>query len=119
VRTLLINGDKFQRESDIVERFLRALGYTQFTLADPNAGKKTDTGADVSVPQVAAIVSTFLWEPVLDLDQMNATLSPILQSSAYSSAYLYNMMGKGGPSVHEWTRDTAVWRKIPRKSMLD
>jgi hypothetical protein len=47
VGTPLMNGNKFQREHDIVERFVRLLGYTQFSLADPNAGQKTDTGADV------------------------------------------------------------------------
>ena len=194
-----MNGNKFQREHDIVQRFVRLLGYTQFSLADPNAGQKTDTGADVlltldgnrygiqvteyhsdegmnpdqrevtygvkkqcikraplptpymvirvlgrllqsesqispksnfhrmlafdelvllivaSVPELGAVGSTFLLDLALNLERMNATFSPNLQSSAYSSAYLYNMMGKGGPSVHEWTRNTGTWRKIPRK----
>jgi hypothetical protein len=68
-----------------------------------------------SVPELGAVGSTFLLDLALDLERMNATFSPNLQSSAYSSAYLYNMMGKGGPSVHEWTRNTGTWRKIPRK----
>ena len=42
-----MNGNKFQGEHDIVERFVHLLGYTQFSLADPNAGQKTDTGVDV------------------------------------------------------------------------
>ena len=42
-----MNGNKFQREHDMVERFVRFLGQTQFSLADPNAGQQIDTGADV------------------------------------------------------------------------
>ena len=38
---------KFQLERDITDRFLRELGYTHFALSDPNAGQKTETGADV------------------------------------------------------------------------
>jgi hypothetical protein len=69
-----------------------------------------------SVPQLGAVVSTFLLDLAIDLNRMNATLPPTLQASGYSSAYLYNMMGKGGPSVYEWTKETAAWRKIPRAS---
>ncbi len=47
----------------------------------------------------------------LDLDKMNAELSPILQSSSFSSTYLYNMMGIDGPSVYEWRKDVG-WRKL-------
>jgi hypothetical protein len=39
-----MNGAKFQLEQDIVNRFVRLLGYTQFSLSDPNAGQKADTG---------------------------------------------------------------------------
>jgi hypothetical protein len=192
-----MNGGKFQLEQDIVNRFVRLLGYTQFSLSDPNAGQKADTGADVlvvvdgrkygiqvtqyhsdegmnpagkgsalrreeaqkkssqqtyamfgnpnpwvalahriaekskkrfsptafdelilfivaSVPQLGAVVSTFLLDLALDRDRMNATLAPTLQASGYSSAYLYNMMGKGGPSVYEWNKETGTWRRIPR-----
>lgn len=42
-----MDPSKFQRERDIVERFVRELGYTQFSLTDPNSGQTTDTGADV------------------------------------------------------------------------
>jgi hypothetical protein len=195
-----MNGDKFQLEQDIVNRFVRLLGYIQFSLCDPNAGQKADTGADVllnlngrkygiqvtlyhsdegmnptgkgsalrreeaqkkaqqtyamygnpspwvalarriaekskkrysptdfdelilliaaSVPQLGGIVSTSLLDLALDLSRMNAILSPGLQTSGYSSPYLYNMMGKGGPSVYEWTKETATWRRIPRKDTL-
>jgi hypothetical protein len=192
-----MNGNKFQREHDIVERFVRLLGYTEFSLADPNAGQKTDTGADVlltldgrrygiqvtvyhsdeamnraqkgsdlrrqeavhkastapyamygnpipwtalekriadkckkqysptafdelvllivaSVPELGAVGSTLILDLALDVERMNATFSPNLQSSTFSSAYLYNMMGKGGPSVYEWTRKAGTWREIPR-----
>jgi hypothetical protein len=196
-----MDPSKFQLERDIVDRFVRLLGYTQFSLTDPNAGQKADTGADVlltldgrrygiqvtvyhsdegmkpdqkgsnlrrqeavhkasvntyamcgnpspwtalthriadkakrqsspsafdelillvvsSVPELGAVVSTLLLDLALDLDRMNATLSPTLQLSSYSSAYLYNMMGKGGPPVYEWTRETAAWRRIPRKDEI-
>jgi hypothetical protein len=67
-----------------------------------------------SVPELGAIGSTLLLDLALDLERMNATFSASLRASAFSSAYLYNMMGKGGPSVYEWTRKTGTWRKIPR-----
>jgi len=192
-----MDPSKFQLEREIVDRFLRELGYKDFSLSDPNAGQKADTGADVllyldgrrygiqvtlyhsdegdtptqrgsalrrqealyktwptayamygkpgpwgglayrlqskcakrcsirtadelvllvaaSVPQTGAIVSTFLWDAAMDLNGMNTILSPILMGSDFSSAYLYNMMGVGGASVYEWTRERGVWRKIPR-----
>jgi hypothetical protein len=192
-----MDPSKFQLERDIVDRFLRELGHGNFSLSDPNAGRKTDTGADVlvtlsgvrygiqvtryhsdegmhpggrgsnlrrqeaayrgwntayamcgnpipwsglvsrihakcieahpehgfdelvllvasSVPEWSGLVSTLLLDIALDLDQMNSILSPILRRSPYSSVYLYNMMGVGGPSVHEWTRESGIWRKIPR-----
>jgi len=37
---------KFDRESDIVDRMLKLLGYGQFSLSDPNAGKR-ESGVDV------------------------------------------------------------------------
>ncbi len=58
-------------------------------------------GIVASVPQLGGVVSTFLLDLALDLSWMNAMLSPHFQTSGYSSAYLYNMMGKGGPSVYE------------------
>ena len=193
----IVNSAKFQFERDIVERFVRELGHGRYSLSDPNAGKKTDSGADVllqlngrrygvqvtiyhsdegststqkgsalrrqesayshwptayamytkpnpwtglahriqakcskqysrtafdelvlliaaSVPQMGAVVSTFLWDQTVDIAEMNAFLSPILGKGPYSSAYLYNMMGIGCRSVYEWTRESGVWRKIPR-----
>jgi hypothetical protein len=44
-----MNPSKFQLERDIVDRFVRLLGYTNFSLSDPNIGQKIDTGADVLV----------------------------------------------------------------------
>jgi len=190
-----MDPSKFQLERHIVDRFVRELGYTHFSLSDPNAGQNADTGADVlltlngrrygiqvtvyhsdegstptqkgsalrrqeaaykgwptayamcaraspwnglvhrlqskcskqhsqnafdevvllvaaSVPQSAAVVSTFLWDRAVDVNMMNAVLSPILRAGAYSSAYLYNMMGVGGPSVYEWTKALGDWRKL-------
>jgi hypothetical protein len=190
-----MDPSKFQLERDIVDRFVRELGYTHYSLSDPNAGQKADTGGDVllrlngtrygiqvtvyhpdegstpaqkgsalrrqeaaykgwptayamctkpspwnglahrfqakcskqhsqtafdelvllvaaSVPQWAGVVSTFLWDRAIDVNMMNAVLSPILRTSQYSSAYLYNMMGVGGPSVYEWTKALGDWRKL-------
>jgi len=42
-----VDPSKFKWEHDIVERFVRELGYTRFSLTDPNFGQKADTGADV------------------------------------------------------------------------
>jgi hypothetical protein len=192
-----MDPSKFQLERDIVERFVRELGYTNLSLSDPNASEKTDTGADVllelngirygiqvtiyhsdegtnptqkgsmlrrqeaaykgwqtayamygkpspwdglvqrlqakcskqysrtvfdelvllvaaSVPQLGTIVSTLLLDLAMDIGKMNAILAPNLVVSAYSSAYIYNMMGVGGASVYEWTRESGVWKKIPR-----
>jgi hypothetical protein len=44
-----MNPSKFQIESEIVYRFLRTLGYTNFSLHDPNAPPATETGTDVLV----------------------------------------------------------------------
>ena len=37
------------KERDIVERFLRSLGHSQFRLTNPNLGLQLDTGFDVFV----------------------------------------------------------------------
>jgi hypothetical protein len=50
---------------------------------------------------------------------MNATLAPALQASGYSSAYLYNMMGKGGPSVYEWTKETGTGNELRSTDALE
>jgi hypothetical protein len=44
-----MRSSKFQFEQEIVDRFLRELGYSDFSLSDPNAGQRVDTGADVLV----------------------------------------------------------------------
>jgi hypothetical protein len=38
---------KFQEEREIVDRFLRLLGYWNFSLHDPSASQGSETGADV------------------------------------------------------------------------
>jgi hypothetical protein len=191
-----MNPSKFQIESEIVDRFLRAVGYTNFSLHDPNVPPATETGADVLVildgkrygvqvtvlhtdegldqsrkgselrrqeaafknstqpyaawgtpnpmtalqyriaekcaksypaanfdevvllvvsgmPQMGAIASTLVLDLALQVDKMNAELAPMLEGSRYGSAYLFNMMGIGGPSVYEWKKGVG-WRKIPR-----
>jgi hypothetical protein len=188
---------KFQLESEIVDRFLRILGYPNFSLRDPNAPPATETGADVlvildgkrygvqvtvlhtdegldqsrkgseprhqeaafknstqpyaawgnpnpmaalkyriaekcqktyppsgfdevvllivaGVPQMGAITSTLVLDLALQVNHMNAELAPILQRSRYGSAYLFNIMAIGGPSVYEWQPDRG-WRKIPNE----
>ena len=190
-----MNRSKFQTESELVDRFLRLLGYSDFSLHDPNAAG-TETGADVLVlmpgkrygvqvtvlhtdegrdpsrkgselrrqearfnnstqpyaawgvpnpmaalryriaeksrkvypaadfdevvllvasglPQMGVIGSTLVLDLALEIDRMNAELAPILQHSRYGSAYLFNIMGIGGPSVYEWQPDRG-WRKIPK-----
>ena len=47
------NAPKFDLERDIVDRFVRSLGHTQFSLTDPNACQKADTGADVFIAWLA------------------------------------------------------------------
>jgi hypothetical protein len=39
--------NKFEKELDIVDRMLRSLGHGRFSLSDPNAGQKSESGADV------------------------------------------------------------------------
>jgi hypothetical protein len=65
------------------------------------------------LPQMGAITSTFVLDLALQVDKMNSDLSPILEHSQYGSAYQFNMMGIGGPSVYEWQRKLG-WRKIPK-----
>jgi hypothetical protein len=42
-----MNPTKFGQEKEIVDRFLRLLGYSNFSLHDPNASQASETGADV------------------------------------------------------------------------
>jgi hypothetical protein len=60
---------------------------------------------------MGAIASTTVLALALQIDKMNTELSPILEPSRYGSAYLYNMMGIGGPSVYEWQRSIG-WKKL-------
>jgi len=61
-----------------------------------------------SIPQLDGTASTFLLEPSLKVDEMNGQLSPILEQTKYSAAYLYLMMWK---SVYEWTKESR-WKKF-------
>jgi DnaB-like helicase N terminal domain len=61
-----------------------------------------------SVPQVGATASTFLFEARLNVNEMNAQLSPILEQTKYSAAYLYVMMPE---SVYEWKKESG-WKKL-------
>jgi hypothetical protein len=54
-----------------------------------------------SIPQLGGTASTFLLKPSLKVDEMNAQLSPILEQTIYSVAYLYLMTWK---SVYKWTK---------------
>jgi hypothetical protein len=42
-----MNTPRFGEEREIVDRFLRLLGYSDFLLRDPNAEQGLETGADV------------------------------------------------------------------------
>ena len=61
-----------------------------------------------SLPQTGGTASTFLFEPRLDVNEMNAQLAPILEQTRYSAAYLHIMMPG---SVYQWKRETR-WRKL-------
>ena len=61
-----------------------------------------------SIPQSGGTASTFLLGARLNMDEMNAQLSPILARTGYSAAYLYVMMPE---SVHEWTKENG-WVKL-------
>ena len=187
----------YATERDIVERFLSLLNITNPRLSDPNAGLKTDTGADVSwkvdegqigfqviefhsdnrlapkqggsqlrraektkaasgrpytmavrldpIPAlVSAIVrkvnlaarldrhrfykvilvvaaslphdspgATFLLDDEFEskLTHLNVATHELLASSAYDSAYIFNMLSLGGtPVVYEWERGNG-WRR--------
>ncbi len=63
------------------------------------------------LPQMGAIASTLVLDLALQVDQMNTELGPILERSRYGSAYLYNIMGIGGPSVYEW-QPKLGWRRV-------
>ncbi len=61
-----------------------------------------------SIPQGGGTGSTWLVGGRLNVDEMNAQLSPILEQTKYSAAYLYIMMQE---SVYEWKRE-AGWQKL-------
>lgn len=61
-----------------------------------------------SIPQDGGTASTWLQGQRLNIDEMNAQLSPILEQTKYSAAYLYIMMQE---SIYEWKRETG-WQKL-------
>lgn len=61
-----------------------------------------------SIPQSGGTASTFLFEARLNVNEMNAQLSPILEHTKYSAAYLYVMMPE---SVHRWTKKSG-WENL-------
>lgn len=61
-----------------------------------------------SIPQLGGTGATFLSEGLLKVDELEALLSPILEGTKYSAAYLYVMMLG---SVYEWTKQSR-WKKL-------
>lgn len=61
-----------------------------------------------SIPQDGGTASTWLDGERINVDEMNAQLSPILEQTKYSAAHLYIMMPE---SVYEWKRG-AGWQKL-------
>ena len=61
-----------------------------------------------SIPQDGGTAATWLQGQLLNVDEMNAQLPPILERTKYSAAYIYIMMSG---SVYEWKRETG-WQKL-------
>jgi hypothetical protein len=61
-----------------------------------------------SIPQGGGTGSTWLQGERLNVDEMNAQLSPMLEQTKYSRAYLYIILQE---SVYEWKRG-AGWQKL-------
>jgi hypothetical protein len=61
-----------------------------------------------SIPQDGGTASTWLDGERVNVDEMNAQLSPILEQTKYSAAYLYIIMSE---SVYQWKRETG-WEKL-------
>jgi hypothetical protein len=47
-----------------------------------------------SIPQHGGTASTFMFPPRIDVDELNAQVSPILEQTKYSAAYLYVMLSE-------------------------
>jgi hypothetical protein len=62
-----------------------------------------------SVPQLGGTASTQLLPGRVKVAEMNTHLSPILEQTNYSAAYLYVIMHE---TVYEWTR-TSGWKTHP------
>jgi hypothetical protein len=63
------------------------------------------------LPKMGAIASTIVLPIALQVDKMNSELSPILESSRYDCAYIFGMIGKGGPWVYGWEKGSD-WIKL-------
>jgi hypothetical protein len=61
-----------------------------------------------SIPQVGGTGSTWLAGERLNVDEMDRQLSPILEQTKYSAAYLYIIMSG---FVYQWTKETD-WEKL-------
>jgi hypothetical protein len=61
-----------------------------------------------SIPELPGVVSTLIWDPKVDIEKLNANLSPLLGRCDYSAVYLYNMMQS---HVYRWTR-AADWKNV-------
>jgi hypothetical protein len=62
-----------------------------------------------SIPQGGGTGSTWLAKGRLNVDEMNAQLSPILEQGKYSAAYLYIIMSG---SVYQWKKEIALVRVL-------
>jgi hypothetical protein len=62
-----------------------------------------------SIPQDGGTASTSLFDPLVSVGELNTQLSPILEQTKYSAAYLYVMMPE---SAYKWTKESG-WKKLP------
>jgi hypothetical protein len=110
-----IRGSKLRREESRKENvglpaamFVNPMSMSALTKVLRDKAKKGWSQKDfpdmrllvpASTPQLGG---TFLFEACLDVNEMNAQLSPILEQTKFSAAYLYVMMPE---SVHRWTNE--------------
>jgi hypothetical protein len=64
-----------------------------------------------SVTDERATAGTFLVEPFMNVEVLNAELDDALQRSKYRRAYLYPMLGA---KIYEWSNQTR-WRCVDRR----
>ena len=123
-RTPNSKGSQLRREEK--QKAIDAQSYAMFVVLDPTSAivntiaQKVERGnhADVqrfsslvllvvsSVPQDGGTAATFLLDVALDLPRLNTATAEGLSQSAYTSAYIFNVLSLGGgPSVYQWTRE--------------